>query len=1255
MSHPLLWPDQTFFYPYGNVAPVLYTQDLIQDEPADVLLLGCGDPMSILYTVHSDRQNAQATRNVILLTLLAQDDVHDNLPLIWNIFFDFFLDKPSLSLLFAHCQRLLDISKSMDAWIASPYHRFISFCDVNTLATLRGFWQLYLQSSTSTEQEHKRSKATFVSVMKETIADPRHFSYSPIRSAGPLGPLAMFALIRGFQRFWATGVASYDKDTLARAQYVNPTFVYSRMGDRFKVNKGTYPLTCFFLAESFAIFRLVHPEKLDLVDDDLQDNLLLNEVIPDAKKQFYAWCTTFANVLRQEEYHVATPSYVPPVTMRLFHGEALAFCKALRVYRDTNVLETPFVTAPWSSSCINLSSPSPLSSSHSSLPTSFDVIDTSNLTDHLGLLNILTHVNPLLKRSPFSALYTETLIPQRGNKDTESAVRGLLDRACCDLGVLSLLLGLAPTSFVSGFTTYANGFEVCVHSIMNWQLLMQYHERLLWRRPMPACAIVKTESDGLWLSTPGSVSFVPEELAGVLHGIYLRMFADENMSACVTQSVHGHYGDISLPDDQTHASTYTHYTRRSFAELLVAVRDQLFPCTGKCGADGDAVPSAEWSRMMSTLFDLLRKDRTMLISHYIFQDLCGQLHLLGLHTADFLEPDDIDSQRHIRGAVFRGWRTVPATVSVVLVVPWHRFSKSVPLLDELGTPPLQCEICGPTTHHIFPSFNIAYGTAVDEYHDSEFGGKSVRVVGARERAAGLVIAFEVPVSVLMAERGLHAALALRATPYSESARPVLGWRLHVFDSAIEDARHVHIVARSPFTHGASSAGPSAMGRCVSGTRERAGKESGRRSRRMGSIGVKTDAKREKVASMAARVDVVDTGAKKALAEGASVAMILISTCAVRVTWHGHTQVHAFPLPVDFENTKLRIARKSSYLEVVAPVATAMRTHGAKFPVFLTNKGPALWNIPRVDLDSLPLLDLPNDDRVSRWVIPHIGNSYTLSRDFTVLIRKQAANDIADRPLLDLKQLLYWIMSASCGENGHHAPVALCVGNPWDDACSTLIFVTGLRLDLTSHAVVADAWVLTLTPAIAQRLPDRALHSLAKELVELASDARDMLKHLLPAATERCRTWAHNENCEYRAKGTVPLTNLDSGADPICSCGRGVGTSSELPFRQRWKAFAPFVTRAALGPLFPVLYLETLRISAFGESRKADTIHDDVCFCAACGSGGRVEASLQVCKCQRKDWKRHKLLDGRGTIMPCYCVGMISDHSSDAMLAPFSLD
>jgi hypothetical protein len=54
MAHPILWSKKTSFYPIGNAPPICLTQNLSPEKSAEILLLGCGDPRNILYTVYAD-------------------------------------------------------------------------------------------------------------------------------------------------------------------------------------------------------------------------------------------------------------------------------------------------------------------------------------------------------------------------------------------------------------------------------------------------------------------------------------------------------------------------------------------------------------------------------------------------------------------------------------------------------------------------------------------------------------------------------------------------------------------------------------------------------------------------------------------------------------------------------------------------------------------------------------------------------------------------------------------------------------------------------------------------------------------------------------------------------------------------------------------------------------------------------------------------------------------------------------------------
>lgn len=56
----VFWPGLIFFYLIGNTSAVDLTDTLTPEETAHILLLGCGDPRNILFTVHSQRHDSES-------------------------------------------------------------------------------------------------------------------------------------------------------------------------------------------------------------------------------------------------------------------------------------------------------------------------------------------------------------------------------------------------------------------------------------------------------------------------------------------------------------------------------------------------------------------------------------------------------------------------------------------------------------------------------------------------------------------------------------------------------------------------------------------------------------------------------------------------------------------------------------------------------------------------------------------------------------------------------------------------------------------------------------------------------------------------------------------------------------------------------------------------------------------------------------------------------------------------------------------
>ena len=60
MAHTVFWPGKMFFYPIGNMSPVSLLQHVPPEDDADILLLGCGDPRNILYSLYASGEDVKS-------------------------------------------------------------------------------------------------------------------------------------------------------------------------------------------------------------------------------------------------------------------------------------------------------------------------------------------------------------------------------------------------------------------------------------------------------------------------------------------------------------------------------------------------------------------------------------------------------------------------------------------------------------------------------------------------------------------------------------------------------------------------------------------------------------------------------------------------------------------------------------------------------------------------------------------------------------------------------------------------------------------------------------------------------------------------------------------------------------------------------------------------------------------------------------------------------------------------------------------
>lgn len=121
-------------------------------------------------------------------------------------------------------------------------------------------------------------------------------------------------------------------------------------------------------------------------------------------------------------------------------ADALTFCRVLQDAGTSEAMTSMFYRRQFDMSPCVLDSHE--YRQPGGAPYLFDVVDTSNLSDHLGALNLLVSASPLLKNTVTSTLYLESLVRKSADRHTE------LDSLLCGHApTVSLILGVSAVEY----------------------------------------------------------------------------------------------------------------------------------------------------------------------------------------------------------------------------------------------------------------------------------------------------------------------------------------------------------------------------------------------------------------------------------------------------------------------------------------------------------------------------------------------------------------------------------------------------------------------------------------------------------------------------------------------------------------------------------------------------------------------------------------------------------------------------------------
>ena len=684
-----------------------------------------------------------AARNVLLLTLVADSVDVDRLLLYWSIFYDIFIDKETAALLRKQCHKLVESAIDVATWDTSVYAHFIKFATVETLNETRRHWLSYAETLVLSNARQKQLKNIVSDEMKKVSEQMAGRSLSAVPSAAPLSFRFMSLSTKTYDQYWKTGITNPNTDS-SRLIQLNPTFLFSMAGRQFNLHYGTDPCAAFHLG-------------LTLTKATYEDGTSSNpgktvrEVWNACRGQFSRWSTAFHRRLNSSCQRQSK------IMIRFAYGDALAFCDGLQLCGTGEYTPTIY-SSMWGGAKFSFHD--------RTMPTSFNVIDTSNLSDHLGLLNVLVATTPLLEVTPYASLNTSSILSYRDHPTQRSAIE---ERVLLDFPSLSILLGIMPICFSSGVT-----FRNCSEAAnLSMDFCNQRHyERISWRFAEYAHA--------KWCGNPRrrnyQVHFEPDDFASKLFDIYLKMFENEDFGSMFERLNTGIF-------DLTHIQN-THYHRKSFSCFLRAVR--LLGFVETC-----------WPQAFRYFINYVVADLQLFVGANHIQNLLTELHMLGVFSEENSLPG---YSSKVLGKVYtprQEWDVAPQVICIVLRVPRSALRKLEDLpVDQVGHPILECETFWLDRHNYHDSIRPIFGDIVD----SDKGQKAtIEDPEGLRGSSSLIVSFFVPAWILADHsHDLKVGLCLKATPASSfKFVSTFGPHLRIYSTSILDRENVFIFPERP--------------------------------------------------------------------------------------------------------------------------------------------------------------------------------------------------------------------------------------------------------------------------------------------------------------------------------------------------------------------------------------------------------------------------------------------------------------------------
>lgn len=256
-----------------------------------------------------------------------------------------------------------------------------------------------------------------------------------------------------------------------------------------------------------------------------------------------------------------------------------------------------------------------------SAPVAFNVIDTSNFANHLGFLNVLTAIVPLLQKKPWAVLHTDILVPLNPANGLPTST---LADYVGDVPSISLAFGVALSSCLSHFTTYSNKHELLAGAL---SVCGQTRDRVVWRAPSSIVSGSVSDNLAADLQRPTIQKWPAKDLGRCLFAIYLKIFDDESLASLQT-----------MTPASFKKRPLSQCTREGLVAFMALVKERV---------------KSDWIGAVEAFDDLQAADRSLLMGNTHYQDFVCQLYLYDVYVMESMKSAFLESLGG-RNNLFRG-------------------------------------------------------------------------------------------------------------------------------------------------------------------------------------------------------------------------------------------------------------------------------------------------------------------------------------------------------------------------------------------------------------------------------------------------------------------------------------------------------------------------------------------------------------------------------------------------------------------------